>query len=95
LDYAMRLGSGMLTPYGRLEYGADVSSKSNADMHYVTDGSTSYTLVLENRSRSNLKMGVGVNYQHDVMDFSVGYERVESFGVGYSDSLNLDAGFRF
>jgi hypothetical protein len=31
---AMRLGSGMLlTPYGRLEYGADVSSKSNADMH--------------------------------------------------------------
>jgi hypothetical protein len=95
LDYAMRLGSGILTPYGRLEYGADVSSKSNADMHYVIDGSTSYTLVLENRSRSNLKMGVGVNYQHDVMSFSVKYERVESFGVGYSNSLNLVAGFRF
>jgi uncharacterized protein with beta-barrel porin domain len=95
LDYAMRVNSGILIPYGRLEYGADVSSQSNVDMHYITESGTNYTLVLENRAQSNLKMGIGFNYQLDDLDLSVGYERIESFDVGHSDSLNLNAGMRF
>ena len=95
LDYAMDLWSGVFMPYGRFEYGADVSSQSDASLHYVVTPGTNYSLVLNSRTRSNLKMGIGFNYRIDTLDLSAGYEHIESFDVGHSDSLNLNAGMRF
>jgi len=89
------INNGTIKPFAKLEYGLDVSDSSEAVMHYNTE-TTDYTLNLDNKSKSNWKLGLGVDLiTKDSWDASIGYEREQVVNAGHSDSLTVDVSLKF
>ncbi|MBR9866522.1 MAG: autotransporter outer membrane beta-barrel domain-containing protein [Oceanospirillales bacterium] len=88
-SYDATLANGNLTPFTRLEYAYDISPSSNADMHYVGDG-TNYRLTNDKNAMSIWSARIGADYIHSSgASTSFYYERSESINSGYSDSIQL------
>ncbi len=81
---------GNLRPFGKIEYGLNLTGDSNADMHYVGD-TTSYRLVLDKDATSHWLFQIGADYQiKDDLNVSFSYDRSEAVGSGHSDTLRLE-----
>jgi uncharacterized protein with beta-barrel porin domain len=95
INYLVTINNGTIKPFAKLEYGLDVSDSSEAVMHYNTE-TTDYTLNLDNKSKSNWKLGLGVDLiTKDSWDASIGYEREQVVNAGHSDSLTVDVSLKF
>ena len=84
----------MLIHNGRLEYTGDFSPSNNTSVSYVTDPTTDYTLTVSNRTRDNLRAGIGFDLSTD-NGFStiINYERYASKGSGHTDIMYFTLGW--
>lgn len=81
---------GKLRPFGKVEYGLNLTGDSNADMHYVGD-TTNYRLVLDKDATSMWLLQVGADYQiKDDLNVSFSYDHSEAVGSGHTDTLRLE-----
>jgi len=79
---------------GRLEYNADFSPDSDATLSYVTDPATDYTLTVSNRTRDNLRAGIGFDLStDDGFSAIINYERYESKGNAHTDTIYFTLGW--
>ena len=81
---------GNLRPFGKIEYGLNLTGDSNADMHYVGD-TTSYRLVLDKDATSLWLFQIGADYQiKDDLNVSFSYDHSETVGSGHADTFRLE-----
>ncbi len=81
---------GKLRPFGKVEYGLNLTGDSNADMHYVGD-TTSYRLVLDKDATSLWLLQIGADYQiKDDLNVSFSFDHSEAVGSGHTDTLRLE-----
>ncbi len=81
---------GKLRPFGKVEYGLNLTGDSNADMHYVGD-TTNYRLVLDKDATSMWLLQVGADYQiKDDLNVSFSFDHSEAVGSGHTDTLRLE-----
>ena len=81
---------GKLRPFGKIEYGLNLTGDSNADMHYVGD-TTNYRLVLDEDATSMWLLQIGADYQiKDDLNVSFSFDHSESVGSGHTDTLRLE-----
>ncbi|MEJ2528842.1 MAG: autotransporter outer membrane beta-barrel domain-containing protein, partial [Gammaproteobacteria bacterium] len=81
---------GRLRPFGKIEYGLNLTGDSNADMHYVGD-TTSYRLVLDRDATSLWLFQIGADYQiKNDLNVSFSYDHSEAVGSGYADTFRLE-----
>lgn len=81
---------GKLRPFGKIEYGLNLTGDSNADMHYVGD-TTSYRLVLDKDATSLWLFQIGADYQiKDDLNVSFSYDHSAAVGSGYTDTFRLE-----
>jgi len=96
IDYLIHIANGKIKPYGSIEYSADISSSSSADMHYNSETTTIYTLNLDKKAKSQWKIGLGANIlTKNGWTSSVDYERTQSINAGHSDSISLNIALQF
>ncbi len=97
VDYLIELNQGALRPFGVVEYGADISPSSDAELYYLSDPTRQiYTLSTDGSATHNLKFGIGVEYKSQTGAYgSVGYERTEIIDSGHTDSFDLELGLEF
>ncbi|MFP6638592.1 MAG: hypothetical protein VB778_08225 [Nitrospinaceae bacterium] len=95
LNYLVTIENGTIKPFFQLEYGHDISSSTNALMHY--NGQTkNYTLTLDKEAESNLKMEIGVDlFTKNGWSVSTAYIREQAINAGHGDSWVLDIGLKF
>lgn len=94
-NYLITINNGTIKPFAKLEYGHDVSSSSDATMHYNTE-TTNYTLTVDKKAKSNWKMDVGADlFTKDGWNSSISYRREQAIDSGHSDGLSFDVGLRF
>ncbi len=94
-NYLITINNGTIKPFAKLEYGHDVSSSSDATMHYNTE-TTNYTLTVDKQAKSNWKMDVGADlFTKDGWNSSISYRREQAINSGHSDGLSFDVGLRF
>jgi uncharacterized protein with beta-barrel porin domain len=94
-NYLITINNGTIKPFAKLEYGHDVSSSSDATMHYNTE-TTNYTLTVDKQAKSNWKMDVGADlFTKDGWNSSISYRREQAIDSGHSDGLSFDVGLRF
>lgn len=95
IDYKTPVRGGTLRPFGKLEYGLDLTGTSNADMHYVGD-STHYRLGLERAATSHWNLTVGADFSvKKGLTSTLAYERTEAVNAGHSDSVRLHLNLPF
>ncbi len=81
---------GRLRPFGKIEYGLNLTGDSNADMHYVGD-TTSYRLVLDKDATSLWLFQIGADYQiKNDLEASFSYDHSEAVGSGSTDTLRFE-----
>ncbi len=81
---------GKLRPFGKVEYGLNLTGDSNADMHYVGD-TTNYRLVLDKDASSFWLLQLGADYQiKDDFSASFSYDHSEAVGSGHTDTFRLE-----
>ena len=89
-----------LNTYGRLEYGRDVSSSSNASVSYIALPNTIYSLKVEDEKSSNIRAALGTDietpsdwfYQLDYeLNYRPGSSQMNSFSVSGSYELDLES----
>ncbi len=89
-----------LNTYGRLEYGRDVSSSSNASVSYIALPNTIYSLKVEDEKSSNIRAALGTDietpsewfYQLDYeLNYRPGSSQMNSFSVSASYELDLES----
>ncbi len=97
VDYLIELNQGALRPFGVVEYGADISPSSDAELYYLSDPTRQiYTLSTDGSATHNLKFGIGVEYKSQTGAYgSVGYERTEIIDSGHTDSFDFELGLEF
>ena len=97
VDCLIELNKGALRPFGVVEYGADISPSSDAELYYLSDPTRRiYTLSTDGSATHNLKFGIGIEYKAQTGAYgSVGYERTEIIDSGHTDSFDLEVGLEF
>ena len=89
-----------LNTYGRLEYGRDVSSSSNASVSYIALPNTIYSLKVEDEKSSNIRAALGTDietsskwfYQLDYeLNYRPGSSQMNSFSASASYELDLES----
>ena len=97
VDCLIELNKGALRPFGVVEYGADISPSSDAELYYLSDPTRRiYTLSTDGSATHNLKFGIGIEYKAQTGAYgSVGYERTEIVDSGHTDSFDLELGLEF
>ena len=97
VDRLIELNKGALRPFGVVEYGADISPSSDAELYYLSDPTRRiYTLSTDGSATHNLKFGIGIEYKAQTGAYgSVGYERTEIIDSGHTDSFDLELGLEF
>jgi len=94
LDNTIKFGGITLKPNGRLEYGADISSASDAVVSYVSDTSTDYTLAVSKEASHNFRAGLGIDLEtNGGWRFNAAYERNQAVNSGYTDTISLSASY--
>ena len=94
LDNTIKFGGITLKPSGRLEYGADISSSSDAVVSYVSDTSTDYTLAVSKEASHNFRAGLGIDLEtNGGWRFNAAYERNQAVNSGYTDTISLGASY--
>ena len=92
LDNTIKFGGITLNSNGRLEYGADISSSSDAVVSYVLDTSTDYTLAVRREASHNFRGGLGIDVEtNGGWRFNAAYERNQAVNSGYTDTISLGA----
>jgi len=88
-DYSFDLAnSSYIKPYGRLEYGRNLTRSSDADMSYVTVPSVTYTQTVNRVSNYHMRTGLGVETSFEnVIFFKIDYERNQDIGAAYSNTF--------
>ena len=94
LNNTIKFGGFTLKPNGRLEYGADISSSSDAMVSYISDTSTDYTLEVSKEASHNFRAGLGIDVEtNGGWRFNAAYERNQAVNSGYTDTISLDASY--
>ncbi|MBT4123145.1 MAG: autotransporter outer membrane beta-barrel domain-containing protein [Candidatus Ruthia sp.] len=94
-NYLITIRNGTIQPFVKLEYEHDISSSSDATMHYNTE-TTNYTLAVDKKSQSSWKLDLGADLlTKDEWNSSIVYQRRESIDAGYSNSLSVRVGLQF
>ena len=92
LNNTIKFGGITLKPNGRLEYGADISSSSDAMVSYISDTSTDYTLEVSKEASHNFRAGLGIDVEtNGGWRFNAAYERYQAVNSGYTDTISLGA----
>jgi outer membrane autotransporter protein len=96
MNYLINTQNGTIKPYAKFEYAREVSSNSDASMHYNSE-TINYTLELDKKSKNSFKVGLGVDFlTKDNLKASIGYTRKQSSdNVMHNDSLRFNAELRF
>jgi outer membrane autotransporter protein len=96
MNYLIAINNGTIMPYAKFEYIRDVSSNSDATMHYNSE-IINYTLELDKKSKNSLKIGLGVDLlTKDNLNASIGYTREQSSDNDmHNDSLKFNVELRF
>lgn len=94
VEYATNFFNGRLRPFGKLEYGANISRNSDINMRYVAD-TTDYRLTLDQQASSLWRAMLGFDYQlKNNTSVSFTYSR-EEMSSGYLNSFKLKADIPF
>jgi hypothetical protein len=86
--------NGPLVPYAGLEYAANYSPASTADMRYLSE-TTVYTQELERAYDSEWTVELGLDYYVNELRYGFSYQRSEQINAGYSDSVTLGVEGKF
>jgi len=86
--------NGPLVPYAGLEYAANYSPSSTADMRYLSE-TTVYTQELERAYDSEWTVELGLDYYVNELRYGFSYQRSEQINAGYSDSVTLGVEGKF
>jgi uncharacterized protein with beta-barrel porin domain len=96
VNYEMPLAGGKLRPFGKVEYGVDITGTTDVDMHYVSDTATNYRLGMERAATSHWLFGVGADYEiKDDLSSTIAYERSQAINSGHADTLRLKLNWQF
>ena len=89
------LKNGTFQPYFEYDYFADISPSSEQKISYRSDTSSTYTLTRINSSTHNFKGKIGFDYlTNEGWNITSNYQRTQSKGGGYSDSLFFGASYK-
>ena len=95
IDSTSNLKNGTFQPYFEYDYFADISPSSEQKISYRSDTSSTYTLTRINSSTHNFKGKIGFDYlTNDGWNITSNYQRTQSKGGGYSDSLFFGASYK-
>ena len=95
INYEMLLAGGKLHPFGKVQYGVDITGTTDVDMHYVGD-STNYRLGMERAATSHWLFGIGADYDiKDDLSSTIAYERSQAVNSGHADTLRLKLNWKF
>ena len=86
--------NGPLVPFAGLEYAANYSPSSTADMRYLSE-TTVYTQELERAYDSEWTVELGLDYYVNELRYGFSYQRSEQINAGYSDSVTLGVEGKF
>ena len=93
IDNTIDINNGIIKPNIQLEYNADVSPSSKQKFEYASNG-TSYILENINNSTHNYRGSFGFDLITDHgLSLTTNYERNQSAGNGYSDSIYFAGSF--
>ena len=95
IDSTSNLKNGTFQPYFEYDYFADISPSSEQKISYRSDTSSTYTLTRINSSTHNFKGKIGFDYlTNEGWNITSNYQRTQSKGGGYSDSLFFGASYK-
>ena len=95
IDSTSNLNNGTFQPYFEYDYFADISPSSEQKISYRSDTSSTYTLTRINSSTHNFKGKIGFDYlTNEGWNITSNYQRTQSKGGGYSDSLFFGASYK-
>jgi outer membrane autotransporter protein len=78
--------------YGRLEYGKDISSSSNAVVSYVAVPNTKYSLNIDDEESNNIRAGFGADIETmSKWSYQLDYEMNHRLGSSHMDTLSAAA----
>ncbi len=84
----------IINHHGRLEYIADLSPSSDAEVYYINSQSTVYKYKVDNKAKHNYRIGYGFDIT-SISGWSVvaNIERFRANGKGHSNDLYLSLGY--
>ncbi|MDA8631161.1 autotransporter domain-containing protein [Litoricolaceae bacterium] len=85
---------GPLVPYAGLEYAANYSPASTADIRYLSE-TTVHTQELERAYDSEWTLELGMDYYVNELRYGFSYQRSEQINSGYSDSITFGVEGKF
>jgi outer membrane autotransporter protein len=95
MSYKAPVMGGTLRPFGKVEYGVDLSGTSDVDMHYVGD-TRNYTLGMDKLATSHWTLGIGADFDiKDGLSSTISYERSEAVSAGHADTFRLKLNLPF
>ena len=100
VDDEIEISNLKLNRYGRLEYGKDISSSSDATVSYVAVPNTKYILSIDDEESNNIRAAIGTDietqykwsYQFDYeVNYRSGSSHLNTFSVAAFYELGLDS----
>ena len=100
VDDEIEISNFKLNRYGRLEYGKDISSSSDATVSYVTVPNTKYILSIDDEESNNIRAAFGTDietqykwsYQFDYeVNYRSGSSHLNTFSAAAFYELGLDS----
>ncbi|MDC3262886.1 autotransporter domain-containing protein [Pelagibacterales bacterium] len=100
VDDEIEIGNLKLNRYGRLEYGKDISSSSDATVSYVAVPNTKYILSIDDEESNNIRAAFGTDietqykwsYQFDYeVNYRSGLSHLNTFSAAAFYELGLDS----
>ena len=77
-------------PNARLEYGWDINNASNAVVSYIVYPNTNYTLVIEEKKKANIRLGLGVDIEVGKgLFFMVDFERNSMDRINHENTASM------
>ena len=79
-----------LMPNARLEYGWNVNNATNAVMSYIVYPNTNYTLVIDEKKKANIRLGLGVDIEVGKgLFFMADFERNAMDGTNHENTASM------
>ena len=94
IDQLIKYQESSVKPRFKLEYGKEIGTDSTQDMYYVSDTSTKYSHISDQKDRDVMTAGIGFDFVHDNgLTLSTDYERKQNDDNDYFDSVFITANF--